>query len=577
MTGPMQRRLTAILAADVAGYSGLMEADEAGTLERLKINRGEIFDPSVAAHGGRLVKLMGDGALVEFGSVVAAVNCALEIQAAVADAEQESPEARGIRYRIGVNLGEVIVEGDDIYGEGVNVAARLQALAPVGGIAISRVVHDQVAGKVSCAFDDAGEHRMKNIQRPVHVYTVRPANAVAPALRGPKLTRRWVMGAIASAALLIGVAVAWTMVHRAGTSTTVAAAAESGPLSIVVLPFANLTGDAGQDYFADGLTASVTADLSRIEGAFVVDSASAQSYKGKGLTAQQIGRALGVRFVLQGSVQRSSNHVRINAQLADATSNSQLWSDNFEGDTRDLFALQDQITGRIADSMQHEMVVVAARESEKRQGDPRAVDLMLRARALSDKPQSLANWQQVELLSRQALEIEPGNVKVMMLLATALSFEASNFGAELADGVRDRTWSEAMVLATKVNAVDPDNPDYFRVAAFHARYVGDIYGERRAAESMLRLNPRDPSSYNVLAGTYLRAGEPKRAIELLTTAVGMQRKNADSVFGTQPGPRLFHGRQQQGGHRMVRQGAAEQREARIGASLPGRGLCRRRG
>src|SRR5438094_9069798 len=174
----MQRRLTAILSADVADYSGLMEADEAGTLQRLKVNRSRIFDPSVAAHGGRVVKLMGDGALVEFGSVVAAVNCALAIQEATARAEPERAEAERIRYRIGINLGDVIVEGDDIYGEGVNVAARLQVLAPVGGVAVSLTVRDHVAGKLPCAFEDLGEHTVKNIQRPVHVFSVRPAGHV---------------------------------------------------------------------------------------------------------------------------------------------------------------------------------------------------------------------------------------------------------------------------------------------------------------------------------------------------------------------------------------------------------------
>ncbi len=308
------------------------------------------------------------------------------------------------------------------------------------------------------------------------------------------------------------------------------AQAEAGPLSIVVLPFANLTGDADQANFADGLTASLTADLSRIDDAFVIDSASAQSYKGKALTAQQIGAALGVRFVLQGSVQRSGNHVRINVQLADALSNAQLWSDSFEGDTSDLFALQDQVTGRIASTMDHQMVVVAARESEKRRDNPNAADLLLRARALGDKPQSLDNWRQVEHLYRQALAIDRGNVKAMMGLASALSFQANNFGSEMSTDVRDKTWNEAMELAKVANASDPDNPEYYRVVAFYARYHGDADGERRAAEAMLRLNPKNPSAHNVLATSFVRAGEPQKAIELLTKSVGLNRKNANPVF-----------------------------------------------
>ncbi len=211
----MQRRLTAILSADVADYSGLMEADEAGTLERLQVNRRRVFDPCVAAHGGRLVKLMGDGALVEFTSVIAAVNCALEIQESTERSESEHVDAKPIRYRIGINLGDVMVEGDDIYGEGVNVAARLQAMAPVGGIALSATVRDHVVGKVSCAFEDLGEHTVKNLQRPVHVFVLRPVGEAPVDDRKAEQKRR---------------------------------------VSICVLPFANMSGDPEQEYFSDGIS-----------------------------------------------------------------------------------------------------------------------------------------------------------------------------------------------------------------------------------------------------------------------------------------------------------------------------------
>lgn len=348
-------------------------------------------------------------------------------------------------------------------------------------------------------------------------------------LRGP-------IAAIAAVGAMLGGFVgywnAYRTVHDSVAPATPAgnSTAAAGPLSIAVLPFTNLTGDAEQAGFVEGLSALVTADLSRISDAFVVDSASAQGYKGKGLTAQQIGSALGVRFVLQGSVQRSGSHIRINAQLADATSNAQVWSDTFEGDTSDLFALQDQVTARIAATMDYQMVVIAARESEKRRDNPKAADLLVRARAQSDKPQSLESWQQVEQLYRQALTVDPGNLKAMTGLAVALSFQASNFGTRMNADVREATWKEAMELATKVNASEPDNPEYYRVVAFHAGSHGDEEGQRRASEALLRLNPRDPSAYNVLAISLLRAGEPQRAIDLLTKAVELNRKNAGAVF-----------------------------------------------
>ena len=348
-------------------------------------------------------------------------------------------------------------------------------------------------------------------------------------LRGP-------IAAIAAVGAMLGGFVGYWNAYRtvhdsvAPAKATGTPAAIAGPLSIVVLPFANLTGDAEQASFVDGLSALLTADLTRISDAFVIDSASAQSYKGKGLTTQQIGSALGVRFVLQGSVQRSGNHVRINVQLADATSNAQVWSDSFEGDTSDLFALQDQVTARIASTMDYQMVVIAARESEKRRDNPQAADLLLRARALVDRPQSLDNWQQVERLYRQALAVDPGNLKAMMGLAAALSFQGWNFGAGLTPDTREAIWKEALQLASKVNAIEPDNAEYYRVVAFHAGSHGDDEGERRAAEALLRLSPRDPSAYNVLAISLMRAGEPQRAIELLTKAVELNRKNAGAVF-----------------------------------------------
>src|SRR5580698_3216525 len=280
----MQRKLTAILSADVVGYSGMMEADETGTLERLKANRARIFDPHVNIHGGRLFKLMGDGALVEFPSVIAAVNCALAIQDATQKAQ--SDDAKPIRYRIGINMGEVIIEGDDIYGEGVNVAARIQALAPVGGVAISRIVHDQVAGKAPWAFDDMGEHTVKNIEAPVHVFSVRAAEAAAPRPE-PEEPRK---------------------------------------LSICVLPFANMSGDVEQEYFSDGISEDIITDLSKVSALDVVSRNTAFSFKGKNVKVTQVARELNVSHVLEGSVRKAGGRVRITAQLIAGSKDSHIWA-----------------------------------------------------------------------------------------------------------------------------------------------------------------------------------------------------------------------------------------------------------
>jgi adenylate cyclase len=328
LLGIMQRKLTAILSADVVGYSGLMEADETGTVERLKANRSTVFDPHVASHGGRVFKLMGDGALVEFSSVIAAVNCALAIQEATENAGTETSEARRIRYRIGINLGEVIVEGDDIYGEGVNVAARLQALAPVGGVALSRVVRDQVEGKAPCAFEDMGEHTMKNIERPVHVFSVRAADG-----------RR-----------------------KAGEDK----ADQLRKLSICVLPFANMSGDAEQEYFSDGISEDIITDLSKVSALAVISRNSAFMYKGKHVDLPKVARELKVSHVLEGSVRKSGGRVRINAQLIDGATNDHVWAERYDRDLSDIFALQDEISEAIVNALKLKLLPEEKKAIEQR-------------------------------------------------------------------------------------------------------------------------------------------------------------------------------------------------------------------
>ena len=312
-----ERRLAAIMSADVAGYSRLMGKDEAGTLAALKALRREVFAPQVAAHHGRIVKLMGDGALVEFPSIVNAVDCAVAVQQSLA--ERATDEA--IRLRIGINVGDIIIEGSDIYGDGVNVAARIQEVAKPGSIALSGIAHDQVAGKVEAAFEDTGEHKLKNIDKPVRVYR-------------------------------------WT---DAAADPTLGTAGAEGTLplpdkpSIAVLPFTNMSGDPEQEYFADGISEDIITALSKISKLFVVARNSTFTYKGRAVDVKQVGREQGVRYILEGSVRRSGDRLRITAQLIDATTGHHIWAQRYDRVARDVFALQDEITREVTSALQVEL------------------------------------------------------------------------------------------------------------------------------------------------------------------------------------------------------------------------------
>jgi len=349
------RRLAAILAADVAGYSRLMGADEEGTHERLKGHLRELVEPKIAEHRGRIVKNTGDGFLAEFGSVVDAVRCAVEIQRGMANREPDMAEERRIRFRIGVNLGDVIVEEHDIFGDGVNVAARLEGLAEPGGICVSRMVRDQIRDKLDFAFEDLGEQSVKNIARPVRVYALRPEGQ------------------------------AGSPIATAASESSSSPPSNAPRLSIVVLPFTNLSDDREQQYFADGITEDLTTDLSRIAGMLVISRNTAFTYQGKRVDTKQIGHELAVRYVLEGSVRRSGNQVRVNAQLIDADTDAHLWAERFNGDASDLFALQDEVTSRIANALGVELI---AAEAARPTGHPDALDHTLRGRAALLKPET---------------------------------------------------------------------------------------------------------------------------------------------------------------------------------------------
>jgi adenylate cyclase len=371
----------------VAGYSRLMSADEEGTHERLKTHLEQLIEPKISEHRGRVVKNTGDGLLAEFASVVDAVRCAAEVQRGMLDREPEVADERRIKFRIGVNLGDVIVEAHDIFGDGVNIAARLEALTESGGICVSRVVRDQIRDKLPYPFEDTGEQHVKNIARPIRVYALRP-EAVA-ALPAPSVPP------------------APTTAHRLAAPR----------LSIAVLPFANLSNDPEQQYFADGITEDLTADLSRIAHSFVISRNTAFTYRNKPVDTKQIGRELGVRYILQGSVRRSGDQVRISAQLIDAATDAHLWAERFDGDTGDLFGLQNEITGRLANALGVELIAAeAARPAEH----PDALDYILRGRAVMLKPRTPETHREAVDLYERALALDPHSVEAQSRLAAVL-------------------------------------------------------------------------------------------------------------------------------------------------------------
>ncbi len=339
-----QRRLAAIVSADVAGYSRLMSRDESGTLAALKDLRQDVLDPAIASHGGRIVKTTGDGLLLEFPSVVNAVRCAVQVQTAIVDRTAEIAEDRRIAFRLGINIGDIIVDGDDIFGDGVNVAARLQEIAPPGGICISSRVHDDVRDRLDAAFDDGGVQTLKNISRPLQVWRWQPGSAIA-AKSAPV-----------------------PMAHPLPDKP-----------SIAVLPFQNMSGDAEQDYFADGMVEEIIAALSRVHWLFVIARNSTFTYKGRAVDIMQVGRDLGVRYVLEGSVRKAGERIRINGQLIDAANGTHLWADRFDGALEDVFDLQDRVTASVVGAVAPKLQLAEIeRAIRKPTGSLSAYDFYLR-------------------------------------------------------------------------------------------------------------------------------------------------------------------------------------------------------
>jgi len=525
-SGTNQRRLAAVLAADVAEYTRLVEQDTDGTVAAWKAARDDVIRPLVAEKAGHIIKFTGDGFLAEFPSVQDAVACAI--------AMQEQLKSSSLKFRMGLNVGDLTDDGGDVHGEGVNIAARLEALAEPGGICISGDVYNQVRNRIKASFRDMGDQTVKHVSRPVRAYAIGAVGeysditAIAKPAQKARVSRYAGIGLVV-VGVLAGVSWYWQTVHLAGSPSAMTET-QRAAVSVMVLPFTNATGDPAQDYIADGLTASVTSDLSRIRDAFVVATATAFKYKGQSVDLKQLGTDQGVRFVLQGNVQRGGDKIRINAQLADTQSSAQLWAETFEGDPANLFALQDQVTARIGNSIGREMVVLAARENETRISNPQATDLILRATAAFLKPQSLENLARIEGWYRQALTLDPGNAEAMAGLARSLAVQAFNFGRKLAPDVKEKKFVEARDYALKAKELDANNPRIYGILALYAATHNDFPTQRRASETWLSLDPKNPMAYNFVANTELYQGNYKKAIDLLNQGTALDPKHPNVLL-----------------------------------------------
>lgn len=493
--GELLPRLVAILAADAVDYSRLMAIDDEATILALDTAR-EVFRRCASVHGGRVVDTAGDSVLAVFSTAMGATSAALAIQSDLnARAEQASADRR-LWFRIGLHLGDVVEKPDgSIYGDGVNIAARLQTIAAPGAVVASESLRLAVRGTLRAAFEPLGEQQLKNVAERVRAHRV--------------------AAVIASDSPLAG---------APPSPTTL-------PLSILVLPFANHTGVESKSYIADALTTSITSDLTRLRDLFVVPALTAFAYKNRPLTLPSVAREAGVRFILQGSVMASGRRLRIAAQLSDTKTNSQLWNETFEGELKNFFALLDQVTARVGNSIDKPMAIAAAPESDRQAMDASVGDLLLRARALGVQTQSLQRFSEIESIYRQILQRDSGNLAAMTGLAAILAVHASWLPPyENGDPAMLEMLTEARDLALAVKAVDPSDDRVCVPLGLHAQYVNDFEAARNAWETALRLNPRGPGAHNNLAVFHLYMGEPARAIPLLERSLELRPNANANVF-----------------------------------------------
>jgi adenylate cyclase len=472
------RRLAAILAADVAGYSRLIGADEGGTLSALKAIRAELIDPAIAAHNGRLVKTTGDGLLVEFGSVVDALRCATEWQRSVANRNAGLPHASRIEFRIGINVGDVVVEDGDIFGDGVNLAARLEGLAEPGGICVSARVQEDAIGKLDLAFEDMGEQALKNIARPVRAYRIATGGGSATA------------------------------------PETLALPLPDKP-SIAVLPFTNMSGDPEQEYFADGMVEEITTTISRLPWLFVIARNSSFTYKGRAVDVKQVARELGVRYVLEGSVRKAGNRVRITGQLIDTASGAHIWADRFDGALDDIFELQDQVAASVVGAIEPKL-----RQSEIERATRKptesldAYDFYLRALAQIQKYTRPSRDAAIALL-KKALAIDPSYAPAAAAIGWCRMVEGA-----VGSPVSAPEIAESVRLAAQAIETGKDDPDALWMAAFAlATLAGDHATATDAVDRALTLNPNSANAWCTRGWVAAMQDQADSAIEALQRAL----------------------------------------------------------
>ena len=488
----VDRRLAAIFAGDIAGYSRLMGFDEEGTLRQVKAHRKELVDPKITEHRGRIVKTTGDGMLVEFVSVVDAVRCAVDIQRGMAERNAEVPTDKRIEFRIGLNVGDIISDANDIYGDGVNVAARLEALADPGGIMVSSVVHDQVRDKLSFGFEDMGEQTVKNIARPIGVHRVSLVEST------PSVTFR---------------------------STEAAEPSTANRPSIAVLPFANISGDPEQEYFADGISEDIITGLSKLRWFFVIARNSSFAYKGKAVDVTRVSRELGVRYVLEGSVRKGGNRVRITAQLIDASTGNHIWADRYDGDLADVFALQDEITKKVVAAIEPKLLEAEGVRSQGRSSeDLDAWDMVMQTNSLLWRLTKIDIDAAIAML-RLAIERYPNYAPAHSMLAIALLFRAISVGV-----AHSQDMKEAALLASRATELDDNDPWAHLALGWTAFLRRRSHDARVEYQRALDINPNFAAARGHLGMALACDGQSDTAIHQLEQALRMSPHDPQNIF-----------------------------------------------